>query len=121
LAHQWHRPPRTENPLARWRRAWRGEAELGAIFWIDGVLASSLLVALYATTVVLGQRFAEQVLLILCAGYTLWILVSIWRCSQVSESFWSRMARLMTIAWAADTALVLAFRQLDLLIAFAGP
>jgi hypothetical protein len=31
------------------------------------------------------------------------------------------MARLMTIAWAADTALVLAFRQLDLLIAFAGP
>jgi hypothetical protein len=85
VAGQRHRHPRTDGLLARGRRAWRGEAELGGLFWIDGVLASSLLVALYATTVVLGQRFAEQVLLILCAGYTLWILVSIWRCSQASE------------------------------------
>ncbi len=105
---------------ARAARSWRGEADLAGLFWIDGVLASSLLVALYLTTLALGQRLAEQVLLVLCALYTVWILVSIWRASLRETTFWSQMARLLTIAWAANTALVLGFRQIDLLIAFAG-
>ncbi len=101
-------------------RAWRGDAPLFRVFWFDGVLNSSVLILLYATTVYLHQRVAEQALLIFFGFYTVWILVSIWRCSAASETFWAMMAKFLTIAWAANALFILFFRQLELLALFAG-
>ncbi len=101
-------------------RAWHGRAPLATVFWINGVLSSCVLIVLYATTVILGQPVAEQALLIFCGLYTVWILVSIWRCSLASDTFWALLARYLTIAWAANAALVMLFRQLELVAQFAG-
>jgi len=75
---------------------------------------------LYATTIYLHQHIAEQVLLICASFYTIWILVSIWRCSLVEGTFWGQLARFLTIAWAANVTLILLFRQLELLTIFAN-
>lgn len=95
-------------------RAWNGQAPLARVFWLYGVLRSLLLILLYATTLILEQRRAEQAMLIFCAIYTAWILVAIWRCADQSESPWAAIARLLTVAWAANAAMVLMFRQLDI-------
>ncbi len=100
--------------------AWRGDADLARVFWVNGVLTSAVLMVLYATTIYLQQRIAEQLLLILLAAYTIWIVVSIWRCAAPSETFWATLARYLTIFWALNSGLVLFFRELDLLAKFAG-
>ena len=101
-------------------RVWKGNARLSTVFWLHGVLASSILILVYATTVYQAQLFAEQFLLICFGFYTIFILVSIWRCSLATDTFWGQLARFLTFAWAANAALVLSFRQLELLILFAG-
>ncbi len=101
-------------------RAWYGKAPLTSVFWLYGVLVSSLLIVLYARAVRQGHLFTEQILLILFGLYTVWILVSIWRCSFARETFWGLLARLLTVTWAANAALVLLFLQLELLIRIAG-
>ncbi len=100
--------------------AWRGEAAWSRVFWFQGVLTSVVLIVLYATTIYLHQAIAEQIMLILVACYTVWILVSIWRCSLASYTYWAMLARHLTIFWALNTGLLLVFRQLDLLVLFAG-
>jgi hypothetical protein len=98
------------------RRAWRGEAPLPLVFWGYGVIASACLAGLYAAAV-FGQRLVQQqVLLIVFAAYTAWILVAVWRCAARADPFWGVPARWLTVAWAGNTALVLLFLQLDLLI-----
>lgn len=99
-------------------RAWKGNAPLSKVFWCDGVLTSSILTLLYATTIQLSQLIAEQVLLIGFGLYTIWILVSIWRCSLAIDTFWAMLTRFLTIAWAANVALILLFRQFDLMVLF---
>ena len=99
-------------------RAWRGEARLSTVFWLQGVLASSALIALYVASIYAGEMLAEQALLIFFGLYTIWILVSIWRCSFAADPFWGLLARWLTIAWAANAALVLFFRQLELWVRY---
>lgn len=101
-------------------RAWRGEAPLGDVFWLHGVLASAVQIALYAWFRAHGQLFWEQVLLLGFALYSAWIVPSLWRCARKVESFWSVLARWLTIAWAANAAFVLVFLQFDLLLRYAG-
>jgi hypothetical protein len=101
-------------------RAWRGRADLATVFWFYGVLTSSILGILYAATIYLRHPVAEQLLLIGFALYTVWILVSIWRCSLATETMWGLLARFLTIAWAGNVAMLLVFRQFELLILFAG-
>ena len=100
-------------------RAWHGQVPLAVVFWQKGVLASSVLIVLYATTVIQGQLIAEQALLILMGLYTAFILISIWRSALAAEPLWGLLARLLTIAWAANVAMILLFRELSLLIQFA--
>ena len=99
-------------------RVWQGIAPLPTAFWFYGVLASWIQIALYAIAVYHGQVFIQQMLLIIFAVYTIWILISIWRCSQPPTTFWSLTARLLTVVWAANAAMVLLFLQLDLLISY---
>ncbi len=113
--HNHDKPAGLRKFFAEEIRAWHGHAPLASVFWLRGVLGSSVLILLYATTVYLEQAFAEQALLVIFGGYTIWILVAIWRCSQADDTFWSFMARLLTVAWAGNAAMILLFRQLDLL------
>jgi len=50
--------------------------------------------------------------------YTVWIIVGIWRCSSNAAPFWGGLARLLSVAWTLNTALVLIFLQIDLLVNF---
>ncbi len=101
-------------------RAWRGQAPLSTVFWFYGVLVSAGLIALFAVSLYRGPLMLEQVLLVCCGLYTAWVLVSIWRCSLTADPFWGVLARVLTVFWAANAALVGLFLQLELLAHYAG-
>jgi len=96
-------------------QAWFGLLPLWQVFWGYGVLASSVLVGLYLMAVLDRQVAMQQALLILFAVYTVWILVSVWRCAEGSDPYWRLVARCLTVAWAVNTVMVVIFLQLDLL------
>jgi hypothetical protein len=99
-------------------RAWRGEGPLGKLFWVYGVLVSLVLALLYLLAMDEKRIVVQQLLLFALAGYTVWILVAIWRCA--ANSPWGSLARWLTVAWAANTVLVLLFLQVDLFAAYMG-
>ena len=102
-------------------RAWRGAAPLWKVFWGYGVLASAVLIFLYVRAVYQDRVVVQQALLVCSACYAVWVLVSVWRCAKNAPPFWGLLARWLTVAWAANTAMVLAFLQLDLVIRYLGP
>ncbi len=96
-------------------RAWRGEQPLWKVFWLYGVAASCAIAALYFGAMASGQTILRQLLLVVLAVYTGWIVVSVWRCAhRASEPIWGTLARFLTVAWAANAALVVTFLELDL-------
>ena len=54
-------------------------------------------------------------LLLAFAAYTAWILVAVWRCAANAPPFWGALARWLTVAWAANAALLIGFLEIDLL------
>lgn len=96
-------------------RAWRGRRRLAPVFWLYGVAGSWLFVLRYAIALQRGQMLVQQVLLPCFVAYTVWILVSVWRCAANAEPFWGGLARWLTVAWALNAALVTGFLQIDLL------
>jgi hypothetical protein len=99
-------------------RAWRGEEPLWKVFWGYGVLASVVLALFYLLAMDEKRVVMQQALLIAIVAYTVWILVAIWRCAESSP--WGTLARGLTVAWAANTILLLAFLQVDLFAAYLG-
>lgn len=99
-------------------RAWYGLEPLWKVFWGYGVLASSVIAALYTLALIQQNVVVQQVLLIFFAGYTVWIVVSVWRCAQSAAPLWQTLARSLTVAWAANAALVVGFLQLELIARF---
>ena len=100
-------------------RAWRGEQPLWKVFWGYGVATSVMITALYAVAVYIDRIAMRQALLLCFAAYTAWILVSVWRCANnTKERIWGLFARLLTVAWAGNTIMVLAFLQFDLLMKY---
>ncbi len=95
-------------------RAWRGAAPLWKVFWGYGVCISAIFVLLHVQAMYQGRVVMQQVMLLCFAAYTVWIIVSVWRCAANAEPFWGLLARWLTVAWAGNTALVLCFLQLDL-------
>jgi hypothetical protein len=102
-------------------RAWRGVAPLGKVFWGYGVLVSSILIFLYVRALYEDRVAIQQVLLLCSAGYAVWVLVAVWRCADNAQPFWGLLARWLTVAWAANTAMVLVFLQLDLVSRYLAP
>jgi len=99
--------------------AWRGEQPLWKVFWIYGVATSVVLITFYVIAFYVDRIALRQVLLLCFAPYTAWILVSVWRCANnTRERFWSLLARLLTVAWACNTIMVLVFLQLNLIIKY---
>lgn len=97
-------------------RAWRGEQPLRKVFWVYGVAASGVLIAFYAIAFYENRVALRQVLLLCFAFYTVWILVSVWRCvNNTEDRIWGLFARLLTVAWAGNTIMIVVFLQLNLI------
>lgn len=97
-------------------RAWLGEQPLWKAFWVYGVAASGALIALYGAGFYVDRIVLRQELLLTLVPYTVWILVSVWRCANDTENeFWGLMARLLTVARACNTILIVLFLQFNLL------
>lgn len=101
-------------------RAWHGAESLGKVFWGYGVCVSAVFALLYVLAMYEGRLIAQQLMLFGFAGYTAWILVSVWRCAANAHPFWGLVARWLTVAWAGNTVLVLVFLQLDLVTRHLG-
>jgi hypothetical protein len=101
-------------------RAWRGEMALAKVYWGYGVGVSCLLGLLLLEALREGRALLEQGLLAVLALYTVWILVAVWRCAANASPQWRMFARLSTVVWACNAALVLTFLQFDLLMRFFG-
>ena len=96
---------------------WRGQAPLWKVFWLWGVVGSWILAAVFATAVVsLGLSWTVYVITgCIMVIYTVWILVSVWRCAEHATDQWRLIARMLTVAWALNVVLVGTFLGLDLL------
>jgi hypothetical protein len=100
-------------------QAWRGRLPLKRVFWLYGVLTSSAVTAVFVALVRQGGPGLglRQLLLAAFVPYTVWLLVSIWRCSDnVRNRYYGRMARAMTVAWAVNAALLIVFTELDVVL-----
>lgn len=117
-----HEGPTLSSALTRFfateLRVWRGQMPLAVAFWGYGVVASVALAVLYATAVDLEEVALQQSLLILGTLYTAWALTGIWRCAANASLAWGHATRLFIIAWALNSAFVVLFLQLDLLVAY---
>lgn len=102
-------------------RAWRGQMSLSKVYWGYGVLASALLAVLMFEALRQQKLWTLQALLLAFLLYTIWILISVWRCAERAKPHWRLFARLSTVVWAANTLLVLGFLELELLARLARP
>ena len=97
---------------------WQGRAPLWQAFWLWGVVGSWLLAAVIGGLfAVLGISWPLYVLVgAVMAAYTIWILVSVWRCAaNARDEQIAVIARVLTVAWALNVILVGGFLGLDLL------
>lgn len=96
-------------------RYWKGRGPLWRIFWLYGVLFSLVLSGVYAAALRAGDAWAQQVLLPILFVYTLWIVVSVWRCApNTRRELHTHLARGLTVAWAINAVLVLGALQFEL-------
>lgn len=100
-------------------RAWQGRMSLPTVFWGYGVAMSMALAILHATALDAGRLVFQQVLILISAAYTVWILVAIWRCAPNASPFWGTLARWLTVAWGLNSVLVLFFLQIELMLRYA--
>lgn len=97
---------------------WQGRGPLWKVYWLYGVLGSNMLALIL---LLLMQRGAIgslwfQIVLLLLAAYTVWIVVSVWRCAfNVEKPMYGHMARALTAAWAINALMVLGFLELQFL------
>jgi ABC-type sugar transport system permease subunit len=97
---------------------WRGNGPLWKVYWLYGVLGSNLLVLIMLLLMNQGAigSLWFQLVLVLLAAYTVWIVVSVWRCAFNAENpLYSHMARALTVAWAINALMVLGFLELQVL------
>lgn len=92
---------------------------LSIVFWGYGVAISMALAILYATALDAGQLAFQQGLILISAAYTVWILVAIWRCAPNASPFWAILAKWLTVSWGLNTAFVLFFLQIELVLRYA--
>lgn len=101
-------------------RVWHGTEPLWWVFWGYGVLVSAALIAVEALALYRDYVAQQQIMLVCFAMYTVWILVSVWRCAEYAHPFWGPLARWLTIAWAGNAILTIVFLQLDLAARYIG-
>jgi hypothetical protein len=97
---------------------WRGRGPLWKIYWLYGVLGSTALTLILLFLMQSGAVDSVwfQIVLLLLAVYTVWIVVSVWRCAfNVEKPLYGHMARALTAAWAINALMVLGFLELQFL------
>ena len=100
------------------RDYWRGDGPLWKVYWLYGVLGSNVLALILLLLMQEGAIASGwfQLVLLLLAVYTVWIVVSVWRCAfNVENPMYGHMARGLTVAWAINALLVLGFLELRVL------
>lgn len=97
-------------------RAWRGDVLLYEVFWVYGVVGGIIMVISYGAALYERRVALQQILLLCFAGYTVWVLVSIWRCAEnTHEAYWAVLARQITVVWAGSAILLLLFLEVDVM------
>jgi hypothetical protein len=120
-ATRWLRSPSCARLPRSEIRGWRGEQPLWKVFWCYGVLAGGSFYVLYALALHDGHIGLQQALLPCIAGYSFWMLVSLWRSSEsMTGTLWGALARQAAVAWAGNTILFLIFLQLALIGRYAA-
>lgn len=107
----------SDNPIVA---HWRGRGRLGTVFWVWGVAVSTAVTAVFlALTAAGGTGFViGQLLLLAFVPYTVWILVSVWRCAPNTPVEWQAVAaRWLTVAWAINAFFLIVFVEIDLAFA----
>jgi hypothetical protein len=102
---------------------WRGQGPLWKVYWLYGVLGSNVLAAVLLFLMQRGGLAGGwfQIVLLALAAYTVWIVISVWRCAfNVDNPMYGHMARALTVAWAINAVLVLGFLELQSLQAGGG-
>ena len=97
---------------------WRGHGPLWKVYWLYGVLGSNVLTAILLYLIWSGNTgtIFFQLVLIVLAAYTVWIVVSVWRCAfNVRREMYGHLARALTAAWTLNAVMVLGFLQLEYL------
>jgi hypothetical protein len=95
---------------------WRGNGRLWKVFWIYGLLISTVLSIVCFLALLTESSSIQQAALFLAFAYTFWISVSVTRCADnVDSSFLSLIARGLTSLWAFCILLVLGSLQIRLL------
>lgn len=61
-----------------------------------------------------GRSSVLELLLLLFALLTPWMLIAVWRRASYSDPLWTTLARSLTVEWSINTALVRLFLQLNL-------
>lgn len=108
----------THNPFVRY---WLGHGPLWRVYWLYGVLVSAVLAAVYWAALTAGDVLAQQALIPILFVYTLWIVVSVWRCApNVKRELYTHLARGLTVVWALNTIFVLGALQLELVGVYLG-
>lgn len=95
-------------------QAWHGLCPLWKVFWFRGVLASSAIIAVYLNALAYHEISIQHAVLMFFIAYTFLIIVSIWRCSEGSTSYWRGISRSVSIFWAINALLLVVFLEIDL-------
>lgn len=98
-------------------RGWLGLMPLWEVFWLRGVLASAAIAVFYIISLTDHRLAWQQVFLAFFAGHSVWALTSVWRCAANAAPMWGAVARCLTIAWASNAVLLVAFLEFDWLLA----
>lgn len=99
--------------------AYNGKEPLWRVFWLYGVFFSTVVTTLFLWVVSQDIHFLaiDQVLVIAFIPYTVWLLISIWRCAfNVSQELYGHIGRALTVAWALNAALLVVSVELDVLL-----
>ncbi len=97
---------------------WRGESRLWLVFWIYGVLLSTIVSGVFLALLATEDPIPglEQFLIVTFIPYTVWILVSIWRCAfNVENKIHGHVTQALTIAWAINATLLIISAELGLI------
>ena len=89
--------------------------QLWQVYWGYGVLTSLGLALLFLEAMREHRPLLQQGILLALALYTVWILVSVWRCAAHVSPLWRLLARMSTVAWTCNATLVLAFLEFELI------
>jgi hypothetical protein len=92
-------------------RLWRGELPLNQVFFNDMLIAGTILnvvtlglsLALFAAGV---PRWVAGLVFFSPLPYNVFVFVGVWRSARIKPSHWSRMVRMVAVAWLAAMFLI---------------